>query len=430
MWANRDVLLDEFCVRTLRGLGTRFSTSVPTTTPVPLRASSSHPTGINSGTSAHSPAERSKSVAPSLSIRGEPKSSSVIPIKLKPRPKIASPFLRGKFALPGARLFAAAVWIFFGLALAGGPVREMHGAVACAPNYPPTAGPGQDSTRPAGSGECKRAAQVNQGNAYFEQGELDKAEKEFREALALDPGCGEAHAGLGRLRISQQQLPQAEEEFQTAIQVSPNYAPAYSGLAEIWIASGQPGKARGLLEKAVLLDPADWHAKFRLAGILMDAGQSARATELLKEVIRLRPDFRPAREQLGIGSLRRGDLEGASGEAEKLMAADPHALEAHRLMALVLWKKRDLESSLAECAEALARDPDSVSMLALESLELWQLNRKKDAREILARAGKLDPRLGNTVAFCRLLYCDARDISAVDDFLRKNHWVLSPPPSF
>jgi len=28
--------------------------------------------------------------------------------------------------------------------------------------------------------------------------------------------------------------------------------------------------------------------------------------------------------------------------------------------------------------------------------------------------------------FCRLILCDPRDIAVVDDFLRKNRWVLTP----
>jgi hypothetical protein len=36
--------------------------------------------------------------------------------------------------------------------------------------------------------------------------------------------------------------------------------------------------------------------------------------------------------------------------------------------------------------------------------------------------------VGTADVFCRLLLCDARDISVVSDFLRKNRWVLAPPP--
>jgi tetratricopeptide (TPR) repeat protein len=272
------------------------------------------------------------------------------------------------------------------------------------------------------------AAHVALGRTLLAQGEQTKAETEFQQALAADPSSGEAHLGLGELRVDERRVPDAMEEFRKAIQVSPDYAPAYGALAEIMIAQGQSGQARPLLENAVRLDPRDWHSKFRLAAVLMDAGQSARATELLHDVVRLNPGFLPAQEQLGVGLLRRGDLAGASQAAEKLLTSDPGAPEGHRLMALVLWKKRDLESSLAECANVLGTDPDSVPIMSLEAMELWQLDRKKQSREIFARAAKADPRLANSAYFCRLLYCDAADINAVEDFLRKNRGAFAPPP--
>jgi hypothetical protein len=66
--------------------------------------------------------------------------------------------------------------------------------------------------------------------------------------------------------------------------------------------------------------------------------------------------------------------------------------------------------------------------MTLEALELWKLNRKKESRQVFARAAKLDRRLQNSLYICRLVYCDAADISAVEDFLHKNRGVFAPPP--
>ena len=45
------------------------------------------------------------------------------------------------------------------------------------------------------------------------------------------------------------------------------------------------------------------------------------------------------------------------------------------------------------------------------------------------QAGKGQPnpaKLATAEVFCRLILCDARDIDAVNDFLRKNRWALMP----
>jgi hypothetical protein len=77
---------------------------------------------------------------------------------------------------------------------------------------------------------------------------------------------------------------------------------------------------------------------------------------------------------------------------------------------------------------ALNADPNSSAMLVLQAIALWQSNRKKDAQNAFREAAKVDPKVGTADVFCRLLLCDARDISVVSDFLRKNRWVLAPPP--
>lgn len=273
------------------------------------------------------------------------------------------------------------------------------------------------------------APHVTLGRAYFAVGEEDKAQAEYKTALTLDPASGDAHLGLGQIFLSEHRLPDAEKEFRLAIAAAPNSALAYSALAQILEKTGQLADERSLLEKAVALNPQDWDSKFRLARLLLGAGQEARATRLLTEVTRAEPDFPPAQEQFGLLELRRGDVSIAEARADSMIAKNPQAVEGHRLMALVAWKRRDFDTSLAECAIVIGSGQDSASMLALESIELWMQNQKKEARAALAQAGKLEPHLATAEVFCRLILCDAKDIGPVDEFLKKNRWVLNPPPA-
>jgi predicted Zn-dependent protease len=131
---------------------------------------------------------------------------------------------------------------------------------------------------------------------------------------------------------------------------------------------------------------------------------------------------------LGLSGLRRGDLEGASEQANAILAQQPRAAEGHRLMALILWRRRDTEGALAEVAQALAADPYSTSMVALQAVGLWKLDRKRDAQQALVQAYKVQPQIIKSEVFCRLILCDAADISLIQDFLRKNRWVVLPTP--
>jgi tetratricopeptide (TPR) repeat protein len=271
------------------------------------------------------------------------------------------------------------------------------------------------------------AAHVTLGRAYFAGGEEEKAAAEFQAAEKLDPQDGGAYLALGQLRMFQRRNPQAEEAFRHAIQVSPNLGPAYAALAQVLMEDGRGAEARGLLEKAVALNPQDWQSQYQLALLLNQAGESARAAGLLEDVLRTNPDFPGAHEQVAAGLLRRGDAKGATSLAEKMIAQNPQGPEGHRIMALALWKQRDYEGSLAECAMALNGDPNSSAMTALQAIELWQLGHKKEAQMAFREAAKLEPKVASSDVFCRLLLCDAHDISVVSDFLHKIRWVLAPP---
>lgn len=266
------------------------------------------------------------------------------------------------------------------------------------------------------------------GRCYASSGEDEKAAKEYESAAKIDPQNGEALIELGELRLAQHRNPQAEEYLRQAIQVSPKSARAHSELAKVLLTEGKNGEARELLEKSVALDPQDWQGQYELATLLNQAGETARATQLLNQVLKVNPDFAGAREQLAVGLLRRGDLQGASNVASDIVAKNPQAPEGHRIMALVLWKQRDYEGALAECAIALNLDQNSSSMMAVQSIALWESGRKKEAQATYREAAKLEPQVGSSDVFCRLVLCDAHDIIIVSDFLHKNRWVLMPAP--
>ncbi|HEV2350707.1 MAG TPA: tetratricopeptide repeat protein [Terriglobia bacterium] len=285
----------------------------------------------------------------------------------------------------------------------------------------------QEATRLAPSNPTSH---VVLGEALLAEKEESEAEAEFKKALDLNPQDSAVHLELGQLRVIQHRFDDAQKEFRLATEVAPSSGAAYAAWAGLLIDTGHKAQARGLLEKAVALDANDWLSRYRLGTLLFEGGETARATAMLQAVTQMRPDFLPAREQLAFGLLRRGDPAGAATIAENLLAQNPHAPEGHHVMALVLWRRRDLEGSLAEGAIAQAAESDSTAMLSLEALELWQLDRKKEARSTFVQAAKAEPHLGTAEVFCRLIFCEARDIGPVEEFLRKNRYAIAPsePP--
>jgi len=65
----------------------------------------------------------------------------------------------------------------------------------------------------------------------MKDGKYDEAEKEYREALRLDPGNADIHFNLAALLQDQIRYQEAEEEYRKAIELNPLHAEAHYNLA-------------------------------------------------------------------------------------------------------------------------------------------------------------------------------------------------------
>ncbi|NCN65638.1 MAG: tetratricopeptide repeat protein [Candidatus Altiarchaeum hamiconexum] len=71
------------------------------------------------------------------------------------------------------------------------------------------------------------------GTSLFRSKRYEEAEKEFREALRLNPNYAKAHNNLGRLWFEynlRSMCDEIGEEYKKAIEINPNYTEAHYNL--------------------------------------------------------------------------------------------------------------------------------------------------------------------------------------------------------
>jgi Tfp pilus assembly protein PilF len=98
------------------------------------------------------------------------------------------------------------------------------------------------------------AYHAQRGQELLEQGIAGEAEKQFREAVLLDPQNAAAHAGLARALESEQSNAEARTEAREALRLKP-LPEAYLVLARLDIAENNEASAEQNLEHALALDP-------------------------------------------------------------------------------------------------------------------------------------------------------------------------------
>jgi len=100
------------------------------------------------------------------------------------------------------------------------------------------------------------AYHVQRGRELLDQGLSAEAEKQFREAVVLDPNQAGAHAGLARVMEANQDKAGARKEAQASLRLSPS-AEAYLVLARLDLADNNSAGAAQNVDRALALDPAN-----------------------------------------------------------------------------------------------------------------------------------------------------------------------------
>lgn len=122
------------------------------------------------------------------------------------------------------------------------------------------------------------AFHVQHGREMLAQELLVVAERDFREALVLDPANAGAHAGLARFLELTSDPKAARAEAQAALRLAPN-ADAFLVLAQLDLDENKPEAASANVEQALKLEPANAAAqtlKSAIAAKLAEKGQPLR----------------------------------------------------------------------------------------------------------------------------------------------------------
>jgi tetratricopeptide (TPR) repeat protein len=114
---------------------------------------------------------------------------------------------------------------------------------------------------------------VERGRDLLRHGFNEDAQKEFREAAALDPSIADAHLGLATVEEAGNDLENARTEASAALKLQPS-ASAYLLLAQIDLKENNPQSANENIGRALALDPANGQAKLLQESVATKLGEA------------------------------------------------------------------------------------------------------------------------------------------------------------
>jgi tetratricopeptide (TPR) repeat protein len=226
-------------------------------------------------------------------------------------------------------------------------------------------------------------------NSYESPGDaFPKAKAAAAKALELDPALAEAHASLGYVKMYYDwDFAGAEKEYQEAIGLNPSYGETHQWYGYLLTCMERPMReAVGQVEAAQKLDPLSTTSYTDLAFILFYYGRTDEALTNIKTALEINPNLPIGYFWLGriyTFEKRYSEAEEALTKTEMLRTWTPTM--AARGVLYGAWGKPEEARKVLDEFDAMSRKGQYASPYAVASVHAW-LGEKEKALSLLEQA--------------------------------------------
>ncbi len=182
-------------------------------------------------------------------------------------------------------------------------------------------------------------ALVALGESHLAGGEVEDAHDQFQLALAFDPSCAGAHAGLGRLLRAGARYEESERHLRRALEATPEHCDTWVELGLTLARLERVPEAQAAYERAAELNPHSAEACINLGLVhLAHEGDAARAESWFRRACNGTPRLPAAHVNLGLALQEQGRLAAALDVYDAALATWPDSadLRWHRATARLL----------------------------------------------------------------------------------------------
>ena len=227
------------------------------------------------------------------------------------------------------------------------------------------------------AGEVRR--HLAQGREALKAHQLDAAQKEFREALRLNPNSAEAYANLGLIAFARTRYAEAAPSLRTALKLMPSLssAQAYLGLSEVRL--GRARAAVPLLQGA-FSRLQDAQLKTRVGLELVRIHVEAKEFRPAVDVIRTLQRTGPADPDV-LYTAYRLHSELAAQALATLVQVAPQSARVHQVLAQALESQDDVVGAIAQYRKVLEIDPQLLGLHSELGRLILVISQQEPARQ-------------------------------------------------
>ncbi|MDP8263353.1 MAG: tetratricopeptide repeat protein [Candidatus Ancaeobacter aquaticus] len=240
-------------------------------------------------------------------------------------------------------------------------------------------------------GHCKNIsiAYNNRGNAYQDNGYLDKAIANYNSAINLNPTYTIAYNNRGNIYQLQRKYKEALADCNRAIGLNPKLAEAYYNRGNACINLGSRNLAIADYKKAVELMPQYAEAWNNMGNIYQEEGKHNRALECYTKALHIKPVFPQALYNRGNCLMYMQDHKNALNDYSKAVQYNPRYYEAYVNRGIAYFSLGKNKEALQNYTYALTINPQYAIGYINRALVYNILKKYEDAHKDVKRFEQL-----------------------------------------
>ena len=214
------------------------------------------------------------------------------------------------------------------------------------------------------------------------------------KAIAINPREASSHSNLGNLLLQQGRLGEAVAHYQSALALKPDFAEAHNNLGNALKAQNEYGEAMEHFKRAIALKPDYAEAHSNLGNALQEQGKPAEAMVHCQRAVALKPDFAEAHNNLGNALKAQEKFGEAMMHYQRAITLKPNYAEVYQNMGNVLKQHGKYAEAMVHYQRAIGLKPDFAEAYYFLSIALRELGQFDEAQHASERALELEPKNG------------------------------------
>lgn len=202
-------------------------------------------------------------------------------------------------------------------------------------------------------------APLQRGLLLYQQGRIEQAEQELRQALAQEPDEPYAHALLALCLSKREQFDAATQEAHQAIHLAPDFGFAHYALAWVLDDRRRWGEALAAIKEALRLEPEDADYCALEAQIYFNQRLWPTALKAAERGLRSEPDHVACTNLRAMALVKLGRKAEAGATIDAALARNPDDAVTHANRGWSYLEQHEPQKALEHFREALRLDPEN-----------------------------------------------------------------------